>query len=472
MPSGSKNTPPVQVSDHTDEPESLSAEFWKHPDITHAAQQQQFGYLLKAYRELQQPIVKQSQLAKWLGLTQGQISRIERGASGSHDLAKLVSWAKVLQIPDDILWFSLTTCDETPCTPEVLQDKIESDDSKGDDVDRRQLLKTVGIGAVLLGVNYDPNPLNASLPSASRSIGLSDINSLRYWTNTFRQADNMYGGGESLDQASHFVGKRLIPMLRDTRSTARVRKELLSSAAQLYQLVGWMSYDVGDKKTGRNCLRQAYRLCDEADNKAFSAEMLAGMSHQAAFLRSSEEAIDLALSARQIAVQTDQPALVAEAAVMEAHGLALQGDAKASVDALRRAEDQFARIRTQNMPEWLAYFDQAYLSAKFGHVLRDLGRPQDAEVFARQSLQMTEGYERGRVFNLALLAGILADKGELDESLSVTYQALQLAEHVRSNRVTGYLTDVAHRLGRFEQDARVRTLYKTMTTKQIPLMRI
>ena len=154
---------------------------------------------------------------------------------------------------------------------------------------------------------------------------------------------------------------------------------------------------------------------------------------------------------------------------MEAHGLALQGDTKACIAALQEAEDQFCRVRIQNIPLWLRYFDQAYLSAKFGHTLRDLGQPVNAERFARQSLRMTNGYERGRAFNTALIAGVLADKGDLDESVAYAQQALHLFDNIRSTRAVSYMTDVAYRLNRFNQDIRVQSLYKNMACRRIPL---
>jgi transcriptional regulator with XRE-family HTH domain len=460
MPSSNDSlaTPPVMPSS-----------FWQQTDIQLACRSNHFGYLLKAYRELQTPVVKQAQLAAWLGITQGQVSRIERGASNGQDLKKLITWATILQIPQDILWFKLSTSHDEPFTPDCSEPKIETgNEIEGEDVDRRQLLKTAGIGAVLLGTSTDLLTSVQSNTGVSK-IGSSDINSLRYWTDVFRNADNKFGGGESLEQARHFVASRVVPMLKDSRATAQVRQELLSSAAQLYQLTGWMSYDVGDPDAGRKCLRQAFQLCDEANNKPLAAEILAGMSHQAAFLRKPDEAVDLALAARRFAVDANQPALIAETAVLEAHGLALQGDTRGCFNALKRAEDHFAQIRRANLPEWLKYFDQAYLSAKFGHTLRDLGRPIDAERFARQSLHMTDGYDRGKTFNLALLAGVLADKGEVDESVTIAGDALTLADSVRSRRTVSYMADVAARLTRFDREPSVRRLYRAMAKRRIPL---
>lgn len=121
------------------------------------------------------------------------------------------------------------------------------------------------------------------------------------------------------------------------------------------------------------------------------------------------------------------------------------------------------------MPTWLQYLDQAYLSAKFGHTLRDLKQPNTAEEFARQSLRMTDGYERGRIFNLALLAGVLPDNEKREESVSIAEDALQMTTRLKPKRAVAYLGDVAQRLTPFSDDNRVRALYKRMTNRNIPL---
>jgi hypothetical protein len=95
---------------------------------------------------------------------------------------------------------------------------------------------------------------------------------------------------------------------------------------------------------------------------------------------------------------------------MEAHGLALVNDARGCLAALRESEQAFAAAEDRDRSEWLAYFDGAYLVAKFGRCFRDLRRPAEAERFARRSLDMIDGYDRGRLFNLVLRASVLADQ--------------------------------------------------------------
>jgi hypothetical protein len=139
----------------------------------------------------------------------------------------------------------------------------------------------------------------------------------------------------------------------------------------------------------------------------------------------------------------------------------MRNNRRGCLDALHRAEKAFEQIHPQDSPEWLSYFDGSYLAAKFAHALRDLGLPQDAERFARRSLNMSDGYDRGKLFNTALLASVLADQRRVDDACHHGMAALKMADKVRSVRASAYLTDVARRLAPF-QSGGVRRLYREM----------
>jgi hypothetical protein len=100
------------------------------------------------------------------------------------------------------------------------------------------------------------------------------------------------------------------------------------------------------------------------------------------------------------------------------------------------------------------------LAAKFGHCFRALGRPVEAERFARRSLDMIDGYDRGRLFNLALLASILADQRKVEEACETGLAAVHRASEVRSVRTVAYLVDLSHRLAPFRAEPAVRMLDK------------
>src|SRR3954470_7126518 len=81
-------------------------EFWDAAPMREAATGRHFGQLLREYRRAGN--VGQAEVAQWLGVSQGQISRIERDRSQVHDLDKLERWAKALKIPQRLLWFQLS----------------------------------------------------------------------------------------------------------------------------------------------------------------------------------------------------------------------------------------------------------------------------------------------------------------------------------------------------------------------------
>ena len=336
---------------------------------------------------------------------------------------------------------------------------------------RRELIKSVGVGAALLGTSVLED-LTVSTPQSSRAVGMETVEIMREWTHTFRRVDNRFGGGYSLAQIGKYLGEEVMPKVHDARCNDKVRRELHAAASELYQLAGWMSYDIGHTEQGRKCLSRALQLSQTAANQPFTAELLAGMSHQASFLRKPEDAVDFALAAKEAARRTGLNALTSEAAVMAAHGYAQQGNKRACLAELQEAEAEFCRIRRADTPDWLGYFDEAYLSAKFGHALKDLGEAAQAERFAVRSLQMNDGYDRGRVFNLALLASTLAEQGKVDEAVSFGRQATELAGTVRSQRTTAYLSEVAERLWPYSDNGAVRGLHKQMSAHRIPLRRL
>jgi hypothetical protein len=78
--------PPMSALAGAGTPPEHPAEFWEQPELRAASRERHYGRLLRAYRVLQKPPLQQARLAEWLGITQGQLSRIERAITPAHDL--------------------------------------------------------------------------------------------------------------------------------------------------------------------------------------------------------------------------------------------------------------------------------------------------------------------------------------------------------------------------------------------------
>ncbi|MBE1487505.1 helix-turn-helix domain-containing protein [Plantactinospora soyae] len=319
-----------------------------------------------------------------------------------------------------------------------------------EDMQRRDLLVGTGFSAALfltpalrwLTTRLDERPAG----DGDRLVGAPNVETVRQITNVYRTLDNQYGGAHVRDGLVRFLNADVAPMLQG-RYDARTGAALFSAAAEATQLAGWACYDVGMHGLAQRYLVQALRLAAAAGDQPFGAEILAAMSHQAAYLGASAEAVDLARAAGRTAAEAGVGAIQAESAVLEAQGHAVGGDEAACADALDRAERAFDRADRTSAPQWIGYFDESYLAAKFGHCFSALGRGELATRFAKRSLQMDgRKFARGRQFNFALLAVAHAQSGEIEQAGSVGVQAVEAAEGLGSVRSRDYLAALAARL--------------------------
>ncbi len=277
-------------------------------------------------------------------------------------------------------------------------------------------------------------------------IGPPHIDAIRQMTGSMRAIDNQYGGGYARRSVVRYLHHEVTPLLRDARFDTRLGSQLFSAAAEMTQLAGWMTYDTGNHGLAQRYLIDALRMAHTAGDRALGAEILAAMSHQCTYLGLGGDGVDLALAAGRTAARAGVSALVAEAAVLEAHGQANQGDERTCTAALGRAERALDQADRSADPCFISYFDEAYLSAKFGHCFRELGKPRQTKRFALRSLDMDEGYVRGKMFNLALLATAHAQAGEVDEACAVGAQALTIAVDLQSDRAVGYINNLRRHL--------------------------
>ncbi|MEV4417635.1 helix-turn-helix transcriptional regulator [Catellatospora sp. NPDC049609] len=321
-----------------------------------------------------------------------------------------------------------------------------------EDVQRRKMLRAVGFSATAFmapAMRWLVSPMDER-PSGDgdRLIGEPDVETVKRITATYRTLDNQFGGGHVRESIVRFLQGEVAAMLQG-RYDANTGRALLSAAAEATQLAGWASYDIGMNGLAQRYMIQALRLAYGAGDRALGAEILAAMSHQAAYLKASAHAVDLARAAGRVAAEAGIKAIEAESAVLEAQGHASGGDEAACAKALDRAERAFDKADRTSAPQWIGYFDESYLAAKFGHCFAALGRGDLARRFAERSLDMDgRHYARGKQFNLALLATAHAQAGELDQASAVGMQAVDAAEGLDSMRARDYLGELSDRLAK------------------------
>ena len=278
-----------------------------------------------------------------------------------------------------------------------------------------------------------------------RLVTAVDVEAVRELTRAFCGLDNKLGGGHAYAAASRYFDSTVTTMLRDGTYMEGVGRELHAAAAQLAHLVAWSAYDIQEHEQAQRYFAKATDLATSVDDRAFCGEILAARSHHAIHLGHPIEALALARAAQENASKAAVPALLAESHELEANGHALLGDSKASLASLHKAEAAFWRSNSLNRPDWLHYFDDRYLAARFAHCFRDLKQWNHARDFGRQAVEMSENLVRTRIFNTAVLATAHVET-DLDEACALGLRAAHLARTFQSARVLHYIRDISHRL--------------------------
>jgi tetratricopeptide (TPR) repeat protein len=283
--------------------------------------------------------------------------------------------------------------------------------------------------------------------SAGHRIGDGDVTSLREIAKTYRQLDNRLGGGQLRAAVVQLLDGQVTPLLRSASFSESTGRLMASVAAELAQMVGWMAFDAEVHGLAQRYLIQALGFARLAGDDPLTAEILAAMSQQAVYVTRPDQAIDMARAACSVASRTGSLVLVTECHVAEAHGHAARNDARACSKALTAAEHSFSLARDRyESPEWLRYFDEAYLSARIAHCFRDLGEGTQAVSYAQRSLDMNGDFVRGRAFNLALLGTALTQQGDIDQAVAVGLEAASIAKTLQSQRSVRYIINLRKQL--------------------------
>jgi len=280
-----------------------------------------------------------------------------------------------------------------------------------------------------------------------RRIGEADVDAVHTMTAAFSDLDNRVGGGKVRSTVVHYLHSSVAPLLQGSFNES-TGKRLFSATSELTKLAGWAAYDMEEHGLAQRYLIQALRMARVAGDAGLAAEILAAMSHQAGYVGRAGDAIDLARAARIAARSAGIAALESECHMVEAHGHAARSDEGSCVASLSAAERAFGRADSAR-PGWLAYYDQPYISAKTAHCFRDLGDYARAAEFAEQSLDMLDGYRRGRVLNLCLLASVRVNE-DPREAARIGFEALGLAAELKSRRSFSYLRQVRHQLRAYD----------------------
>ncbi|WFB07183.1 hypothetical protein LRS74_09080 [Streptomyces sp. LX-29] len=269
----------------------------------------------------------------------------------------------------------------------------------------------------------------------------------------FRKWDAQCGGGL---RRKAVVGQlhEVTDLLQENHSEAS-GKRLFTVAAELAELAGWMSYDIGMHPTAQKYFVLALHAAKEAGDRPLGSYILSSMSRQMIHLGRPDDALELIHLAQYGSQQSATPRTQAMLYAMEARAYANMGQPNKCHRAVRLAEDAFSDCaRGDGDPDWIRFFSEAELNAENAHSYRDLayvaGRSptyaeratpymrRAVELFAKEAEQ-EDGHTRSYALNLIGMATVHLLQREPEQSAQLAEKALPFAKRVRSERVNNRL---------------------------------
>ncbi|MFJ3897712.1 MULTISPECIES: hypothetical protein [unclassified Streptomyces] len=291
-----------------------------------------------------------------------------------------------------------------------------------------------------------PEPESASASRHQGRLSRPELELLESTTAMFRKWDAQCGGGL---RRKAVVGQlhEVTDLLQEPQPEATTRK-LFKVAAELAELAGWMSYDVGLQPTAQKYFVLALHAAKEAGDKPLGSYVLSSMSRQMIHLGRPDDALELIHLAQYGSRDCASPRTQSMLYAMEARAYANMGQPGKCKRAVRMAEDTFADVHDWDDPDpdWIRFFSEAELYGENSHSYRDLayvaGRSPAYASLAEPVMQRAvdlfakdDEHQRSYALNLIGMATVHLLRREPEQSAVLATEAMTVAKKVRSERV-------------------------------------
>jgi tetratricopeptide (TPR) repeat protein/DNA-binding XRE family transcriptional regulator len=308
-------------------------------------------------------------------------------------------------------------------------------------------------GSLTPMTNTEPvgtDPLSeVSLLSGLASSDIPDLLShLREQWHLLVKTDNLFGPRFALSSVHEHL-RLVMSIARSARGL--VRREVVKLAAQYAESAAWLHEDAGETPLAERWTDRAMEWSHEADDRLMLAWTLFRRSQQATTNRDPARAIGMAHAARREGAALPRP-MRAAIAQQEAHGYALDGDARAAQRTLDEAHKWAVSDTTGEARDGHGSFcTSSYLELQRAGCWLTLGQPRKAvELYDRVLPTLPAVYRRDRGIALGRFAMASAAVGEPERAAHLAGEALDIARGSGSARTENELRIVANTLTRYD----------------------
>ncbi|MEV6419777.1 tetratricopeptide repeat protein [Streptomyces sp. NPDC051662] len=289
-------------------------------------------------------------------------------------------------------------------------------------------------------------------------IGMPEVDLVAEMTDQLNDIYNKRGGRISRPMAAAFLANTVAPYLRADASE-EARKAMMTAAAFLCYITGWMAVDEGLHGLAQRYYTKALELAGASSDYLTYCHVLRGMSVQAADLGHGAPATRLANAAAAAAPMTG-PLMRAFMAGQQAHSYALSGDRTAalrSIGETERSMDAAGSGKVQlggYTPATLAYH-----TAQVRYSLGDVAGSVDSLEMHFQLRAPTDSRVTELRFR-SMLAERQLELGHLELSCSTWSQVLEEHPGVQSGAVDGFVASINRRLQPYRSNPVAREVYE------------
>jgi transcriptional regulator with XRE-family HTH domain len=414
---------------------SITQEAWEDQEMRSALAGREVSTI---YKLLRRKGVSQRQIAAMTGQSQSEVSEILKGRQVmAYDV--LLRIADGLGVPRGYMGLAY---DEVTAA-RVAESSESPEAEEPENVKRRKFLAhaaAVAVGAHVLGADSGSWVSNPVLTPAPGRIGMTDVRQVEAATRALRSLDYQYGGGFCRDAvvAQLSWGQQML----NSSGTDVVKQRLHIALADLHNLAGWTSFDVGLIDSARNHFGRALELAKAGESDELVANILYRMGRVYLHKESPDDALKMFQLGQIAAQQSGSELAVAVICANQAWAYAMMGHEEQTMKLIGRTRDEFARSNHGEAADWVKFFNEDDVYSMIGTVHTVLAQKVDARHTKYAIPALTRAIDsygdevaRNKAFNLSSLATNHLLDGDIDHGAKVGVQAVDLAQHLKSKRV-------------------------------------
>lgn len=291
-----------------------------------------------------------------------------------------------------------------------------------------------------------------------RRIGQSEVKAVAAMTDRLSDLDDEFGGRYTRPMAAAFLVNTVAPHLEADTSSEN-RDSMISAAAFLCYLTGWMAVDEGLHGLAQQYYVKGLELAGASRDHLTYCHILRGMSVQAASLGHGTPAVRLADAAAE-ASPLSTPRMRAFLSGQQAHSYALAGERENAMNSLRETE------RAVNQAESQIGTFGGYSSATLAYTIAEVkyafGDAKGSVDSLQEHFRLRDSSDRKRTemrFG-SLLAERQMAVGYLDEACATWGKVVDDYPEIHSGQIDGHMAEMFRLIRPHLKNRAARELYE------------